>query len=135
MSQILKICLLSGNKIAIHINVLLIRPKKYSCFRKCCWREKPSPAQPQIYFLIIDFPEIFSFLLDFILFSLILVFVCLFVCLFACCFLKLKMYVLIHIRLCGRVSDKKKFTPPISGNKTTFFLVSATILLVLNLSL
>ena len=37
------------------------------------------------------------------------------------CFLKLKIYILIHIRLCGRVSDKKKFTQSISGNKTTFF--------------
>ena len=38
------------------------------------------------------------------------------------CFLKLKMYILIHIRLCGRVSDKSLPPPrPISRNKTTFF--------------
>ena len=34
----------------------------------------------------------------------------------------LKIYILIHIRLCGRVSDIKNFTRPISGNKTTFLL-------------
>ena len=37
-----------------------------------------------------------------------------------------------HIRLCGRVSDKKIFTRPISRNKTTFYLallrISANIL-------
>ena len=37
-----------------------------------------------------------------------------------CCFLKLKMYILIHIRLCGRVSDKFFFTRSISGNETIF---------------
>ena len=31
--------------------------------------------------------------------------------LFICCVLKWKMYILIHIRLCGRVSDQKKFYP------------------------
>ena len=36
------------------------------------------------------------------------------------CFLKLKTCILIHIRLCGRVSDEKNFTRPSSGNKTTF---------------
>ena len=46
-------------------------------------------------------------------------FVFLFFCLFVC-FLKLKTYILIHIRLCGRVSDKKNFTRSFSGNKTTF---------------
>ena len=30
------------------------------------------------------------------------------------------MYIVLHIRLCGRVSDKL-FTQPISGNKATFF--------------
>ena len=54
----------------------------------------------------IDFPEIFSFLLYLLLLFLILVFVCLFLW----CFLKLKMHILIHIRLCGRVSDKNFFT-------------------------
>ena len=44
-----------------------------------------------------------------------------FFCLFVC-FLKLKIYIAIHIRLCGRVSDIKIFTRPISGNKITFFL-------------
>ena len=45
-----------------------------------------------------------------------------FLLLFVWCFLNLKMYILMHIRLCGRVSDKV-FTWPISGNKTTFFSV------------
>ena len=31
------------------------------------------------------------------------------------------MYILLHIRLCGRVSDNKIFTRPISGNKTFFY--------------
>ena len=37
------------------------------------------------------------------------------------CFLKLKIYILMHIQLCGWVSDKNIFTRPICGNKTTFF--------------
>ena len=41
--------------------------------------------------------------------------------LFVCCFMNLKMYILIHIRLCGRVSGKMFFTRPISGKKTPFF--------------
>ena len=45
----------------------------------------------------------------------------LFVCLF---FLKIKMYIPIHIRQYGRVSDKKIFTRPISGNNTTFIVAS-----------
>ena len=57
-------------------------------------------------FFLIDFPEILSFLLELFLLFLILVF-CLFVCLFVWCSVKLKMYILIHIRLCGRVDDKK----------------------------
>ena len=40
---------------------------------------------------------------------------------FVCCFLKLKMYIVIHIQLCGRVSIKEIFTQPIFRNKTTFF--------------
>ena len=34
--------------------------------------------------------------------------------------MKLKFYILIHIRLCGWMSDEKNLTWPISGNKTTF---------------
>ena len=68
-------------------------------------------------FCLINFPEIFSFLRYFLLLFLILFFFCLFVC----HFLKLKMYILIHIRLCWWVSVKKIFTWPISGNKTNFF--------------
>ena len=44
------------------------------------------------------------------------VFFCLFVC-----FLKIKIYIPIQIRLCGRMNDKKNFTRPISGSKITFF--------------
>ena len=40
---------------------------------------------------------------------------------FVCCFLKLIMYILLHIRLCGRMSHKRYFTQPTSGNKNTFF--------------
>ena len=42
-------------------------------------------------------------------------------CLFVCCFLKFKMYILIHIRLCGRVTDKKISPGRLLENKTTFF--------------
>ena len=41
--------------------------------------------------------------------------------LFVCCFFNLKRYILTHIWLRGWVSDKKTFTRPIFGNKTTFF--------------
>ena len=47
-------------------------------------------------------------------------FVFLFCFVFFACFLKLKIYILLHIRLCERVSDKKIYTPPVSGNKTIF---------------
>ena len=63
---------------------------------------------------------LFSSLVSFVFFY----YCFLFVCLFICCFLKLKMYILIHIRLSRRVSHKKIFTRPISGNKTIFFLGS-----------
>ena len=65
----------------------LIRPKKYSCFRKCGWREKSSPGWPQVYFFNWFSGDIlFSFLVS-LLFC-ILVFFCAFVC-----FLKLKIYI------------------------------------------
>ena len=56
-------------------------------------------------------------------------FYCFFVLLFFCfclyvSFLKLKICILVHIQLCGRVSDKNFFTLPISWNKTTFFGLS-----------
>ena len=53
-------------------------------------------------------------------FSFLLYFLLLFVCV-CVCVLKQKVYILIHIRLCGRVSDKTNFTQPISENKATFF--------------
>ena len=61
---------------------------------------------------------LFFYLVSFAFF--VFLFFFLFLSLFAC-FLKLKTYILIHIRPCGRVSDKMFFTLPISGNKTTFF--------------
>ena len=39
------------------------------------------------------------------------------------CFLKLKIYILIHILLCGRVSDNKISTRPISGIVYFFWLL------------
>ena len=54
---------------------------------------------------------------------------CFFLLLFVYCFFKLKMYNLIHIRLSGRVSDKKIVTRLISGNKITFFWKNVTICL------
>ena len=38
------------------------------------------------------------------------------------CFLELKMYILIHIRLCRRVRDKKKFHPAGFRKQDYFFL-------------
>ena len=78
--------------------------------------EKSWSGRPHIHFLM-DFPEIFSFLCFF--FFLAFLYYCLFFLLV--CFLKLKIYILKHIRLCGRVSDKYFFTRSFFGNKTTFF--------------
>ena len=59
---------------------------------------------------------LFSSLLSFAFFFALFFYVfCLFVC-----FSKLKKYILIHTRLCGRVSEKKVFTRSDSRNKTTF---------------
>ena len=46
---------------------------------------------------------------------------CFFFAFFAICLLKWKIYILIHIRLSGRVSNKKIFTRSVSGNKITVF--------------
>ena len=67
-------------------------------------------------FFLINFLEIFYFLLQFLLFVL---YSCIF--LLVSLFFEIKNTLLIHIRLCGRVSDKKVFTRLISGNKITFF--------------
>ena len=92
------------------------KKRKYSCFWKCGWRKKSSPQRPQIYFFKSIFRRYSLFFFSFFCF-----FDYCFFCLFVRCFLKWKMYILIHIWLCGRVSDKKSFNKPISGNKTTFF--------------
>ena len=93
--------------------------KKYSCFQKCSWEKNLHLGSHKFIFLNRFSGDIlFSSLVSFAFFVFSFFF---FFCLFAC-FLKLKMYVLIHIQLCGQVSDKKFFTWLISGNKTTFFL-------------
>ena len=64
----------------------------------------------------------FSSLVSFTFFVfLFCLFVCLFFCLFVC-FLNIKTYILMDMRICGRVSvsDKNFFTRQISGNKTPF---------------
>ena len=63
----------------------------------------------------------FACLLVFCFFLLVCLFFAFF-CLFVC-FLKLKIYILIHIPLCGRVSDHKIFTQPISGIVYFFWLL------------
>ena len=65
--------------------------------------------------------SIFFLLSSFGFFSFSLFFSTFFCFLFACVCFKKKVYILIHIRLCGRVSDKRNFTLPISENKSTFF--------------
>ena len=94
--------------------------KKYSCFQKCSWEKNLHLGSHKFIFLNRFSGDIlFSSLVSFAFFVFFSFFF--FFCLFAC-FLKLKMYVVIHIQLCGQVSDKKFFTWLISGNKTTFFL-------------
>ena len=56
-----------------------------------------------------------------ILFSSIVSFAFFFRFSFGLVFLKIKIYILIHIQLCGRVTDKNIFNRLISENKTTFF--------------
>ena len=70
-----------------------------------------------------DMFSIYSLFFSFFCFFCLLVFFC-FVLgffFFFFFFFKLKIYILIHIWLCERVSNKKIFTRPISGNKTNFF--------------
>ena len=85
--------------------------------------------------ILLDFPQIlltttaFSFSLSSLvsfafLFSLVSFAFCFSVCFFFVLFfvcLKQKIFILIHIRLCGRVSDEKILNRPISGNKAIFF--------------
>ena len=83
-----------------------VRPKKILLFPKM-------RAAANFFLSILRRYSIFFF--SFFRFFYIVVF-CLFVW-----FLKIKIYILIHIRLCGQVSDKKNFTRSISGNKTLCF--------------
>ena len=62
-------------------------------------RKISTRAAEKLLVFLIDFPEIFFFLLSFAFFDFC------FFCLLVCCFLKLKMYILIHIRLSGWVND------------------------------
>ena len=86
------------------------------CFQKCGWQEKFSPGQPQTFFFIINFLEIFSFLLCFHFF-----FFCILVFLLVCS-LKWNIYILIHIWLCRRVSGKDFFTHPFLETRLLFGL-------------
>ena len=97
--------------------------KRYSKLYQCYFKlgQKKKYSWPQIYFfnrssgnILFSSSVSFSFFWN-------LVFFCFWFFWLFVCFLKLKIYILIHIRLCGRVSDKKIFTRPISGNKATFF--------------
>ena len=68
-----------------------------------------------IFFQLFFFDFFFFFFFFFFIFFSIL-FVCVWVC-----FFKEKVYILIRIRLCRWLSEKKNFIRPISGKKTTFF--------------
>ena len=50
-------------------------------------------------------------------------------CLFVCCFLKFKMYILIHIRLCGRVTDKKISPGRLMETRLLFFGLTIKLLI------
>ena len=97
-------------------SISLLGQKKITHFRKCGWRKKSSPGRPKIYFFN-QFSGYFLFcsLGSFAFLSLVLF------CVLVWCFLKLKIYILIHIWLCGWISDKNIFTWPISRNKATCF--------------
>ena len=74
------------------------------------------------FLLVCLFFTFFCLFVCFLLFFACLFVFCFFFCLFVC-FLKLKIYILIHIPLCGRVSDHKIFTQPISGIVYFFWLL------------
>ena len=93
------------------------KKKKYSYLRKCGWREKSSPGRPQIYFFKLIFRRYSVFFFSsFCFFGFLFVLL-----LFVYCFFKLKMYNLIHIRLSGRVSDKKIVTRWFPETRLLFF--------------
>ena len=91
-----------------------VRPKqKYCCFGKCGDEKNFHPGGRKFIFFNQFSVSIFRrySLLFFSFFYCILVFLFFFFCFYLfVCFLKLKLRILIHIRLCGRVSDKKNFT-------------------------
>ena len=78
------------------------------------------------FFFLISFSEILFFLSQFPLLFLyscfvLLLLLLLFLCLILC-FLKLKIYILINIQLCGRLSDKKQ--DYFFGTNTSSFITS-----------
>ena len=81
-----------------------VRSKKISCFQKCGWLEKSSPGRVQIcFFNRFSGDSLFSSLVSFAFFAFLFFLACL---LF---FMKLKIYIVINIWLCRRVSDKTNF--------------------------
>ena len=110
------------NKYIIYIYIYLyiyIYIYKYSCFRKCGWREKFSPRRPQGYLFLPIFQRYCLFFFSFFWFFFNSCF-CLFVCLLFFEVKNVYVYSGKHLTMQG-VSDKKIFTLPISGNKTTSF--------------
>ena len=93
---------------------LSILRKKKPFFRKCEGREKSSAGRPQIYFFLISFWEIFSFLLYF-LYNLCFYFILVFL---TCLFFSIK-YIYSDTHLTVRAGDI--FPRQISGNKTALF--------------
>ena len=70
---------------------------------------------------IVNNNNIFFLHFFFAFFSIFFSFFCfLFLC--VCFLFETKIYMLIHIRLCGRVTNENIFTRPFSENKTSFFL-------------
>ena len=123
--------LLSGrtkiNKIEKTISKAM-RPKKKlknSCFRTVGEKKNLHPGGRRLFFQSI-FRRYSLFFLGFFCFFCILIFLACFSFYFF--FLILKTYILIRIRLCRWVRNKKIFTRPICGNKTTLFgLIDAEI--------
>ena len=97
--------------------------RKLKVRRANCWTISPYPVRFSTN--IVNDNNIFFLpvFVGFFCFSMLFSFFCLlFLCMFFC--LKQKIYILIYIQLCGRVSDEKIFARSICGNKTTFFCPS-----------
>ena len=79
---------------------------------------------------ILSYPVRFS--TDILFSSLVSFFAFLCLLVFLLQWLKLKIYVLIHIWLCGRVNDKEILSQPISVSKITFFCLHLHMILFSN---